>query len=174
MIKLFDISNGKVVINADSLAIPPFKEFWESFDDKSIPEKEITYCVFMHRWDTPYKAFAKSERDDKIKQHVFKDVNYKFSEQYKKFEEEFISFVATPSSRLLDAAENGVEFLINQYNTLFMRDDVDAGDVTTWMQKLGPAVKSLEQLKEQVKTEERLGVKAKGKSEIGYFEVPRK
>ena len=128
----------------------------------------------MHKWDTPYKAFNKDERDEKIKLHVFKDINYKFSDKYQEFEKNFIRFMATPSSRLLDAAENGVEFLIKEYNDLFYKENIDAGDVSTWMQKLGPAIKSLEQLKEQVKTEERLGVKAKGGSEINYFELPRK
>ena len=33
---------------------------------------------------------------------------------------------------------------------------------------------SYEQLKEQVRTEEKLGLKAKGKAEINYFEMPRK
>lgn len=171
---IFDIVNGKIIISAASLAIPPFKEFWESFDDKSIPEKEITYCAFVHKWDTPYKAFDKKDRINKVKEHVFKDINYQFSNQYNKFEMEFVQFVRTPSSRLLDAAENGIEFLIEEYNHLQHKEGIDAGHVSKWMMQLGPAIKSYEQLKEQVRTEEKLGIKAKGKSEINYFEMPRK
>ena len=174
MIKIFDILNGKVIIDAASLAIPPFKEFWESAQDKSIAEKEISYCVFMNKWDTPYKAFDKPERSSRIKEHVFKDVDYKFSKNYPIFEQEFIRFMRTPSSRLLDAAENGIEFLIEEYNNLQYKEGIDAGDVSKWMAQLGPAIKSYEQLKEQVRTEEKLGLKAKGKAEINYFEMPRK
>lgn len=174
MIDIFDIVNGKVVISAKSLAIPPFKEFWECFEDKSIPEKEISYCAFMYKWNTPYKAFDKKERPTRIKEHVFKDVNYKFSEYYTKFEKEFVQFMRTPSSRLLDAAENGIEFLIDEYNHLQQKEGIDAGHVSKWMMQLGPAIKSYEQLKEQVRTEEKLGLKAKGKAEINYFEIPRK
>lgn len=173
MINFFNILNGKVVIDADSLSIPPFKEYWESFDDKSIPDKEIRFCVFMHKWDSPYKAYDKFERKSVIMKHVFKNENYKFSSKYKQFEEEFLKFLHTPATRLLDAAENGIEFLIREYNRLFDNDGVDAGDVEGWLMKLGPAIKSYEQLKEQVRTEEQVNKMAKGNTTIGYFEVPR-
>lgn len=179
---IFDISNGKVVISAEALAIPPFNEFWDSFKDKSEAEKEIRFCSFKNKWNSPYKAFDEEERESRILEHIYGIPTHTFSENYKRFEEEFIKFMNTPSTRLLQAAEKGIEFLIKDYNDLSDKqglvDDkgkplVDAGTVSRWLSQLGPAIKSYDQLKEQVKTENKLISKARGQSEIGFFERPR-
>lgn len=174
MINLFNIVNGKVVIDPESLAIPPFQEFWESFTDKSIPSNEIKYCSLLHRWDTPYKAYDLKERERVLKQQIFKTEDYIFSDQYKNFEKQFIRFMATPSSRLLDAAEEGIEFLIEEYKNLRSKEGIDAGDVSKWMKELGGVIKSYDQLRDQVKTEQAINKRAKGNNTIGYFEIPIK
>lgn len=180
---MFDILSGKIVIKADILAIPPFKKYWESFNDKSIPEKEITYCVFTHKWDSPYnRSLEPDERYNRIMNDVFNTLDYKFSDQYKEFEQSFIEFLETPTSRLLTAAQQGIDFLIEEYATLRSKQGktdnmgkplVTAEQVGKWLIQLGGAVKSYDQLKEQVRTEEKLGIKAKGQSSIGYFERPQ-
>ena len=182
MSKLFDIRAGKVVIDADTLAIPPFKQFWESFEDKGLAEKEITFCVFKNNWDSPYKAFDVDERWLRVLTDVFGDQSYVFSSNYDEFEKRYIEFMNTPSTRLLDGAEDGVEFLIKEYKELRNKqgktDDygkplVTAEQVGKWLSQLGPAIKSLSMLRDQVRTEEKLGLKAKGGNEINYFELPR-
>lgn len=53
--KLADIIGGKVVIHPDMLAIPIFRELWESDkDDKEYATKVISYIVLNNKWDSPY------------------------------------------------------------------------------------------------------------------------
>lgn len=182
---IFDIVNGDVLISAEALAIPPFNKFWNSFKDKVQAEKEIKYAAFMHKWNTPYKAFNENEREERIINHLNEYYNhkeFKFSEYYPEFEEQFIKFLDTPSTRLLNAAEQGIEFLIREYDNLKLKqgllDDrgkpiIDADAVSRWLARLGPAIKSYDQLKEQVRTENKMVSKARGQSEIGFFERPR-
>jgi hypothetical protein len=51
MNKLFDIVAGEVVLNADALAIAPFKTLWDkdTSKTKSQATKEISYIVYMYK-----------------------------------------------------------------------------------------------------------------------------
>jgi hypothetical protein len=51
MNKLFDIVAGEVVLNADALAITPFRELWDNDQTKSKAQatKEISYIIYMYK-----------------------------------------------------------------------------------------------------------------------------
>jgi hypothetical protein len=180
---MFNIVAGKVVIDVKSLSIPPFAEYWENTKDKAHAENVIKYAVFMYKWNTPYKAYAPEERSTKICKDVFGNPSISFASKDVEFVNRYREFLATPLTRLLDAAEEGVEYLIRQFNSLRAKElEVDnngkpiitAKEVYAWLEKIGNAVKSLDTLKKQVQAEQVDGSKVKGGSEIGHYELPKR
>lgn len=180
---MFNIVAGKVVIDVKSLSIPPFAEYWENTKDKSYAEKVIKYAVFMYKWNTPYKAYAPEDRIVKICQDLFGNPSVTFNSEDLVFIERYRELLATPLTRLLDAAEEGVEYLIRQFNSLREKERetdnngkpiVTAKEVYAWLEKIGNAVKSLDTLKKQVQAEQVDGSKVKGGSEIGHYELPKR
>src|SRR4030066_1140243 len=98
MSKLFDIIDGKVVLNADELSIPLFKKIYES--DKSKDKKDsfnkISYIIFMYKWDSPYMSYLNEEvRDKIIKKDIFNNEDYKLDDLTKKAIDRFRDFQHT-------------------------------------------------------------------------------
>lgn len=179
---MFDIVAGKVVIDAKTLAIPPFSTYYNSVKDKSQAEKVIQYVVFKHRWNTPYKAYSPEDRDIIIQKDVFGKL-VEFTIEEKEFERRYVELQSTPLTRLLEAAEEGVEYLIRQFNGLREKEGhtdnygkplVTANDVSRWLEKIAGTVKSLDALKKQVASEQVEGSRVKGGSEIGHYELPKR
>ena len=116
-----------------------------------------------------------------IKKDVFGDENFKIDPKYDLIDE-FKRFSSTPSTRLLDAAEEGAEFVISEFKALKdKRGEVDrsgkplvtADDVLKWMEKIDKALKTLEAAREAVQKEQTTSTKkVRGKSEIGMYEQP--
>jgi len=73
---MFDIRGDKISLNADSLAIPPFKDFYNNAKDKDKALKEIEYIVWCYKWNTPYEAYPENERTRRVAKDVFKDETY--------------------------------------------------------------------------------------------------
>jgi len=68
---MFDIQGGKVILSTESLAIPPFRDFYNNSTDKELALKEIEYIVFLYKWNTPYEAYPVSERASKVAKDIF-------------------------------------------------------------------------------------------------------
>ena len=179
---MFDIVAGKVVIDAKTLSIPPFANYYNKVKDKAHAEKIIQYVVFKHRWNTPYKAYSPEDRDIIIQKDVFGGpIVFSIDEQ--EFERRYVELQATPLTRLLEAAEEGVEYLIRQFNSLRDKEDktdnygkplITANDVGRWLDRISGTVKSLDTLKKQVASEQVEGSRVKGGSEIGHYELPKR
>ena len=101
---MFDIIADKIRLSTDDLAIPPFKDHYNSAKDKQQALKEIEYVVWLHRWNTPYEAYPINERPSIVAKDVFKNDKYVPSEQVKELARRFIEFQETPGTRLLTAS----------------------------------------------------------------------
>ena len=101
---MFDIKGDKISLTADSLAIPPFREHYENAKDKSQALKEIEYIIWLYKWNTPYEAYPIDRRPLVVAKDVFKDENYKPSDEVKELAKRFNEFQETPGTRLLTAS----------------------------------------------------------------------
>ena len=101
---MFDIRGDKIVLSPEDLAIPPFKEYYESHENKAQALKEIEYVVWLYKWNTPYEAYPEKERADKVGLDVFGEKHYIPSEQLKELAKRFKEFQETPGTRLLTAS----------------------------------------------------------------------
>lgn len=152
---MFDIQGDRIKLSTEDLAIPPFKDHYNSAKDKQQALKEIEYVIWLHRWNTPYTAYPMSQRPSVVAKDVFKDENYKPSEAVQNLEKRFNEFQETPGTRLLSASQTAAEGLIaalNDYSKGLM--DIDTAiKVTRILKDVGNIVKSLDIAMKQAKTE---------------------
>ena len=172
---MFDIQGNKIILSTDTLAIPPFKDYYNNSTDKELALKEIEFIVWLYKWNTPYEAYPENERASRIAKDVFKVDNYTMSDSLKVLATRFNEFQQTPGTRLLVASQTAAEGLIaalNEYSTNAM--DIDTAiKVTRILKDVGPIVKSLDIAMKQAKAEQLDTGKVKGGGTIGIYELPR-
>ena len=172
---MFDIIGGKISLNTEDLAIPPFREHYNNAKNKSTALKEIEYVVWLNRWNTPYEAYPLETRAQVVAKDVFGDEKYIPTEEVKTLQKRFIEFQETPGTRLLTASTTAAEGLIkalNDYSTGAM--DIDTAiKVTRILKDVGNIVKSLDIAMKQAKAEQVDAGRVKGGGIIGRYEIPR-
>ena len=171
---MFDIQGSKIKLNTEDLAVPPFKEHYNTAKDKEQALKEIEYIVWLHKWNTPYEAYPEKERASIVAKDVFKDENYIPSVSVEELAKRFQEFQQTPSTRLLASSQSAAEGLIetlNQYSEGNM--DIDTAlKITRILKDVSAVVKSLDIAMKQAKAEQMESGKVKGGGIIGRFEIP--
>ena len=171
---MFDIQGSKIKLNTEDLAVPPFKEHYNTAKDKEQALKEIEYIVWLYKWNTPYEAYPEKERASIVAKDVFKDENYIPSVSVKELAKRFQEFQQTPSTRLLASSQSAAEGLIetlNQYSEGSM--DIDTAlKITRILKDVSSVVKSLDIAMKQAKAEQMESGKVKGGGIIGRFEIP--
>lgn len=170
---MFDIKGDKIVLSTEDLAIPPFKEYFNSAGDKQLALKEIEYIIWLHKWNTPYEAYPEKERAQRVAKDVFKNEEYKPSDELKELAKRFNEFQETTSTRLLKASQNaadGVIRTLNEYSECAM--DIDTAlKVNRILKDVGNTVKSLDIAMKQTKAEQLDSGKVKGGGIIGLYET---
>jgi len=73
---MFDIKGNKIELNTQDLAVPPFKDYYNSAKDKAEAIKEIEYVIWRYKWNTPYEAYPEKERSQRVAKDVFNDEKY--------------------------------------------------------------------------------------------------
>lgn len=171
---MFDIQGSKIKLNTEDLAVPPFKEHYNTAKNKEQALKEIEYIVWLYKWNTPYEAYPEKERASIVAKDVFKDENYIPSVSVKELAKRFQEFQQTPSTRLLASSQSAAEGLIetlNQYSEGNM--DIDTAlKITRILKDVSAVVKSLDIAMKQAKAEQMESGKVKGGGIIGRFEIP--
>lgn len=170
---MFDITGSKISLSTDSLAIPPFKDYFNNAKDKTKAIKEIEYIIWLYKWNTPYLAYPENERAAKVALDVFKDSKYEPSAEVQELAGRFKEFQETPATRLLSASQTAAEGLIsalNDYSSVAM--DIDTAiKVTRILKDVGGIVKSLDIAMKQAKAEQIETGRVKGGGTIGLYEI---
>lgn len=169
---MFDIQGNKVSLNAEDLAIPPFKDHFNNAADKQQALKEIEYIIWRYKWNTPYEAYPENERSQRVAKDVFKVESYTPTAEVQELAKRFIEFQETPGTRLLSASQTAAEGLIkalNEYSSVAM--DIDTAiKVTRILKDVGNIVKSLDIAMKQAKAEQLETGRVKGGGIIGLYE----
>ena len=172
---MFDIQGGKVVLSTESLAIPPFKDYYNNSTNKELALKEIEYIVFLCKWNTPYEAYPENERASKVAKDIFGDEHYVMSDALKTLAVRFNEFQETSGTRLLRTSQkaiDGLETTLEECSKNAM--DIDTAlKVTRILERVGQVAKSLDITMKQVKAEQLNTGKIKGGGTIGMYELPR-
>src|SRR5208283_1888257 len=119
--KLFDIQDGKVILNPNELSLPAFKKIYESdkTKDKTHAIAKISYIVFMYKWDSPYMSIIdEDKRDFILKDEIFEDSNYQLDNQTLDAIDKFKIFQHTFSLQFLEDNMLGASKLMEYYRLL--------------------------------------------------------
>lgn len=170
---MFDIKGNKISLNTEDLAIPPFKDYFNKAEDKSLALKEIEYIIWLHKWNTPYEAYPVDQRASIVAKDVFKDEKYVPTAEVKELAKRFNEFQETPGTRLLSASQMAAEGLIAALNDYSQGNmDIDTAiKVTRILKDVGNIVKSLDVAMKQAKAEQLETGRVKGGGVIGLYEM---
>lgn len=170
---MFDIRGNKIILNTDDLAIPPFKNHYNSATDKQQALKEIEFVIWRYKWNTPYEAYPENERTQRVAKDIFENEKYTPTAEVQELAKRFNEFQETPGTRLLSASQTAAEGLIkalNDYSTGSM--DIDTAiKVTRILKDVGNIVKSLDVAMKQAKAEQLETGRVKGGGTIGLYEI---
>lgn len=170
---MFDIRGNKIILNTDDLAIPPFKNHYNSATDKQQALKEIEFVIWRYKWNTPYEAYPENERTQRVAKDIFENEKYTPTAEVQELAKRFNEFQETPGTRLLSASQTAAEGLIkalNDYSTGNM--DIDTAiKVTRILKDVGNIVKSLDVAMKQAKAEQLETGRVKGGGTIGLYEI---
>lgn len=171
MNKLFDISNGHVVMNPTVLWIPEFKNVWDR--DKSVSKelatKEISYIVFKHGFNSPYNAYSEKDREKKIVKDYFKDISgWKPDKDVKAAEKKYLELQDSIALRLLRTSKKALE-KVEEFFELADPDQIDK--IVKNAKELGNLIQSLNKLEIQVQKEQHEQNSIRGGDAVGLFEI---
>ncbi|MHA1198101.1 MAG: hypothetical protein ACTSQF_01905 [Candidatus Heimdallarchaeaceae archaeon] len=181
--KLFDILDGKVVMNPQALAMPEFKTIWDRDDseEKDQAYREISYVVYLcdESSNNPYRAYRIEDRDKVLKQDFMGGSKWKADGDILKAVKKHKEATQTTNSRLLRSAKNASEKLSEYFDTVdFSELDKDgkpvfsSRELAANLKEVGGIVKSLGILEDLVKKEQSESI-VRGGGEIGFYETPR-
>ena len=170
---MFDIRGDKISLNAEDLAIPPFKDYYNNAKDKSLALKEIEYIIWLYKWNTPYEAYPIEKRASIVGKDVFQDEKYVPTAELKQLAKRFNEFQETLGTRLLSASQTAAEGLIAALNDYSQGNmDIDTAiKVTRILKDVGSIVKSLDIAMKQAKAEQLETGRVKGGGVIGLYEM---
>lgn len=174
---MFDIKGDKIKLSVDELAIPPFKEYFNSTKDKNLALKDIEYVVWLYKWNSPYLAYPQEDRQSKVAKDVYGIDKFKPSDKLKELAKRFNEFQETPLTRLYQASEDSAEYIIKVLKTY--SNDNDSYDLDTaikiskLLKDVESTAKSLTSAKNRAKAEEVETGRVKGGGTIGLYEMPR-
>jgi hypothetical protein len=178
--KLFDIVGGNVIMNPTILWIPEFKELWDrdKTKNKAKAVKEISYIVFLYGFKSPYLAYSEKDRKIKILRDYFPEGNWEADECVEKAIKRYNELQETATTRLLNASLRLCDKVTEYFDSIDFEEKDKLGkpihtlnDVVKNMKDVGPVVKSLESLRDQVLKEQMDTSIIRGGTDIGLFEI---
>lgn len=177
--KLFDIQQGKVVMNPTILWVPEFRTLWDRDKSKHKEQavNEISYIVFLYDFRSPYTAYSTNEREARIKKDCFKSEEWQPDDAIKAAVIKYKELQSSPISRLLQSAMDTCDKMTDYFNSVdFKKVDHNGKpiftlkEVSSVMKDIGDIVSSLESLKEKVDREQMERGSIRGGTGIGMFE----
>tara|TARA_R110000824_G_scaffold65226_4_gene170050 strand:- start:11824 stop:12363 length:540 start_codon:yes stop_codon:yes gene_type:complete len=176
---LFDLKNGHIVLNPESLALPGFREIWKKDKTKGKEKatQEISYIYFMCDYNSPYAVYPNIKRREVIAKDYMQDEKWVETEDVKVAVKRYLDFQETHTMRLMRAAKGASDKLAGYFETIdFLKVDDNgkpiytAKDVAVNLEKVGNIVDSLDKLETRIKKEVRTDSRVRGGGEIGMYE----
>ena len=169
--KLYDIQGEKVVIHADLLGLPKFKELYEV--NPEVGYKEISYIVLKNVVDSPYDAVYEADKIKMISKQLFGISDWQPSDKVLEAEIQFVDYYYDNLlARLLRGVKRRLERISKFYEESLYEelDDAKANKFVDTVGKLEKMITSVEALEKSVKAKESVGTRVKGGAKINPYE----
>ena len=179
---LFDLKDRKVIVSAETLLIPEFKDIYsrDTSKDKAKAIQQLSYVYFIADYKSPYVS---SLSPDALKRVVgkdfMKDEGYEPDSKVSAAIDKYKELQRTPSMLLLDASIQTVHNLTDYLQNVDLqeRDKNDKpiykpSDVTSSLAKIGAIVDSLNKVRANVEREILATAQLRGHRKKGNREDP--
>jgi len=176
---LFDLKNGNIILNPDSLVLPGFREIWKKDKTKGKDKatREISYVYFMCDYNSPYSVYPIHKRRDVICKDFMQDAKWKETPEVSEAISRYKDFQETHTMRLMRAAKGAADKLAGYFEAIdFLKVDDNgkpvytAKDVAYNLEKVGHIVDSLDKLEVRIKKEVKSESRVRGGGDIGMYE----
>ena len=176
---LFDLKNGNIILNPDSIAIPCFHAIWKGDKTKGKEKatKHISYVYFMCDYHSPYAVYPAQKKRDVVVRDFIADEDWKETPEILVAMKAYRDLQETHTMRLMRAAKGASDKLAGYFETIdFLKVDDNgkpiytAKDVAYNLEKVGNIVDSLDKLETRIKKEVKSDARVRGGGEIGMFE----
>jgi hypothetical protein len=182
---MFELTEGKVTIHPDQLAIPEFKKIWDMDKSKSKDKafEELSYVFFTSDITdkNPYHSYPEDKRIELVKKDILKNENWGESKEVLLAREVYKKLTMTQTMELLDSAKGVINKLKGYFDSVdFTKKNIDkfgnetpeydAKEVISSLSNLGKIVESINQLEEKVRKEITTSSKRRGGSSTALFE----
>ena len=172
--KLFDIIGDKIVVHANMWALPPFKKYYESTEDKAHADVVASFIILCDYWNSPYvKSMSPEEREKVLKKSKFGKQDYKLSVTEQVCRDEFKRLMSTRNLKMLEAMRNKID-TISAYYEESLNEELDEKKIQVLlagMEKVKGTFQTIDFLEKAVKAEELETVKVRGNNEINPYEL---
>lgn len=172
--KLFDIIGDKIVVHANMWALPPFKKFYESTEDKAHADDVASFIILCDYWNSPYvKSMSIEDREKVLKKQKFGKQDYKLSVTEQVCRDEFNRLMNTRNLKMLNAMRNKID-TISSYYEESLGEELDEKKIQVLlagMEKVKGTFQTIDFLEKAVKAEELETVKVRGNNEINPYEL---
>lgn len=165
MIRIFDIHEGRIVINENCLLIPELKKIVDTYVD---PIPVLGYVHFLTDPRSPYSNLPREEKEERILEDYEGDYTADDEPVYRAVEK-LVSLYETPRMRLLRQAKAGLRTLGDHLEKTQIRDDDKSGNFATFnsaLKSVGRIAQEYDALEKQVEEELRI----RGNTATGYDE----
>jgi hypothetical protein len=168
MIK-FDIKDGKLIVKAQDLTIPVFKEIYERDTSKlkTTAIKELMYIYHMADPSSPYADMEVANKSGHIKKAIFKESKVKLDELVMKGIDEYMECNIDATDRVIYEFNNKIDDLRKQImNDKLTSDNVD--DIIDRMKNFDKLLEVKEKL--EARQAKAAVVSVRGKMKLSYQE----
>lgn len=172
---LFDYADYRVVINPDSLAIPPFREIWErdKTKEKHKATQELSYVYFICDFKSPYNIYSEEDRIIRVLEDHIKDPDWKPDPLVKVAMDKYNEFQRTYNMRFLESARGLADKLAEYFDAVSFHEKDEHGkliynakDAVSNLKQVGDVIESLDKVEDKVKKEIDSKAKVKGQKKI--------
>ena len=179
MAGLFDMKDGKFIVDPNKIIIPPFKEIWErdKTKNKEVALNELSYIYFLADFESPYANFPEDERMERVKIDFITKNKLKIDALVVHGVEKYKEFQSTHSMRLLKSAQAAADKMASYFNDIDFSAQSDDGkllyiakDVATTLGNVGKIIESLDKVEEKVKKEIKTESKIRGGGKASTWE----
>lgn len=172
--KLFDIVGDKVVVHANMWALPPFKKYYESSDDKKHAEDVASFIILCDYWNSPYvESMVSDEREKVLKLQKFGDENYKLTISEQLCRDEFNALLDTRKLKMLDAIRNKLDTITNYYQES-LGEELNEKKIQVLLagiKEVKGTYQTIDFLEKAVKADELETMKVRGNTKINPYEL---
>ena len=163
--KIFEVENGKVILNENVLLIPFLKKIVDKYEDYI---NALTYLKFYTEITGPYSDFdneVKSERLLKDFPGDYKITDLEMCEAINRLEEVWRS---ETSLRFFYSCRIGVNKLSNYLENVILTDDKENKNIADVQKLIDKCLKTIKDFRNMEKIVEEEVLKTRGNKEIAY------